>query len=62
MKKNFIFAAALTLIFAIISCSSNDYEESINTEMSKSRMTKAVNSVTYDDIQAKVDEIDKKLV
>ncbi len=62
MKKRMFITlfSVLVIIFGVAACSSNDYEESINTEMSKSRMTKAVNSVTYDDIQAKVDEIDKK--
>ena len=62
MKKRMFITlfSVLVIIFGVAACSSNDYEEALATEMSKSRMTKAVNSVTYDDIQAKVDEIDKK--
>ena len=62
MKKNiiYIFASVLTFSIGFISCTNNDYEESLNTEMSNSRMTRAMYNVTYDDIQAKVDELDKK--
>ena len=52
--------SAFTLIFAITSCSNNDYEETINAEMSKSRMTRAAYSITMEEVQERLRLIGEK--
>ncbi len=52
--------SAFTLILAITSCSNNDYEETINAKMSKSRMTRAAYSITMEEVQERLRLIGEK--
>lgn len=53
--------SAFTLILVITSCSNNDYEETINSKMSKSRMTRAASSsITMEEVQERLDKLNEK--
>lgn len=52
---------AFTLILAITSCSNNDYEETINAKMSKSRITRAASSsFTMEEVEERLRLIGEK--
>ena len=56
-KLFFIVFSVLSAIFAFSSCTKNDYEEALATEMSKSRMTRAAYSITMEEVQERLDEL-----
>ena len=60
MKKNLFFyvVGVVALIAGAISCTNNDFEESIPQEQPK--RTRAVRTMTADEVQARLDEIGEK--